>query len=531
MSARRLWTLVVIVPTLVCLLAGGSVAQEAKPKYGGTLVFALASNPPGLNPNLNFATITHMVTGQVFNSLVAYDHDMNLQPELARSWTVSPDNLTITFSLEPNVRFHDGKPLTSADVKFSIEDVSRKHHPLGPKIFAYLDRIDTPDPLTAVFRLKQPYPPMLSYLAGWFASILPKHVYEGTDILNNPANMQPIGSGPFVFKEFVSGSHVTVERNPNYWRKGRPYLDRIVFKITPDEAARVIALERGELDLQNYYGFPYSALGRLRRMPGLKVELELDPFAGVLWVPINLRNPILSKVQVRQALAHAVNKEDILQKAMFGVGKVGQSPIPSNLGWAHNPKVRQYAYDPAEANRLLDQAGHPRGGDGMRFKLNIYFDGGRQAHRKAAEIMRENFRAVGIDLDLRGTEMGSMMDAIYKSWTFDLGLHEVAMGPDPAVGTARLYTTDQIVKVAFTNGMGYSNAEVDRLFAEAAQTANRKKRGELYGRIQDILVQDLPALWLVEILTPIVFRTEFVGLPAGPLHDERFDNVWWTKGK
>ena len=529
MSAVRAGTATVATALVTLLLVCGAVAQE--PKYGGTLIVALASNPPGLNPNLNYATITHLVTGQIFNSLVAYDYDMKMLPELARSWTISPDNLTITFSLEPNVRFHDGKPLTSADVKFSIEEVAKKHHPLGPKVFGFLDRIDTPDPLTAVFRMKQPYPPMLSFLAGWYASILPKHVYEGGDILTNPANLKPVGSGPFVFKEYVSGSHVTVEKNPNYWRKGRPYLDRIVFKIAPDENARVIAIERGELDLQGYYGFPFSALARLQRVPGLKVEFDPNPFASALWAPINLRNPILSKVEVRRALAHAINKEDILQKAMFGSGKVAVSPIPSDLAWAYNAKVKQYAYDPAEANRLLDRAGHPRAADGIRFKLNIYFDGGRQAHRKAAEIMRENLRAVGIDLDLRGTEMGSMMDAIYKSWSFDLGLHEVAMGPDPAVGTARLYTTDQIVKVPFANGMGYSNQEVDKLFADAAQAADRRKRAELYGRIQEILVQDLPALWLVEVPTPNLFRTDFVGLPAGPFRDERFDNVWWTKGK
>jgi peptide/nickel transport system substrate-binding protein len=167
----------------------------------------------------------------------------------------------------------------------------------------------------------------------------------------------------------------------------------------------------------------------------------------------------------------------------------------------------------------------------MRLKLNIYFDGGRLAHRKTAEIMREHLRAVGVDLELRGTEIASLMDTVFKAWNFDLTLLDLAMGPDPAVGTARLYTTDQIVKIAFTNAMGYSNPQVDQLFVAAAKAPDRKKRAELYARVQEIMVRDLPALWLVEPAYPTIFRAEFAGLPTGPLRDERLDNVWWTKGR
>ncbi|PYM66711.1 MAG: peptide ABC transporter substrate-binding protein, partial [Candidatus Rokuibacteriota bacterium] len=362
-------------------------------------------------------------------------------------------------------------------------------------------------------------------------SIIPKHIYAGTDPTKNAANQRPIGTGPFRFKEYVAGSHIILEKNPTYWRKGRPYLDRVVFKITPDETARVIALERGELDLQGYYGFPFSELERLKKLPELKTVFDPTAFAPIMMAPINLRGPILSKPEVRQALAHAVNREEILERALFGVGKVAVSPIPSSLGWAHNPKVKQYGVDPAEANRLLDRAGFPRGADGSRFKLNIYFDGGRLAHRKTAEIMRENLRTVGVDLELRGTEIASLMDTVFKAWNFDLTLLDLAMGPDPAVGAARLYTTDQIVKIAFTNAMGYSNPQVDQLFAEGAKALDRKKRAESYARVQEIMVRDLPALWLVEPAYPTMFRAEFAGLPTGPLRDERLDNVWWTKAK
>jgi peptide/nickel transport system substrate-binding protein len=358
----------VFLAAVLAVAFGASGASGQEPKQGGTIIVGLAGNPPGFNPNINYSTLTHLPTGQIFNSLVGYDYDMNLQPELARSWTVSPDGLTITFALEPNVQFHDGKPFTSADVAYSVE-VAREHHPLGKKAFGSIERIDMPDPHTVVFRMKEPYPPMMSFLGTWYLSIIPKHIYAGTDPTKNPANQRPIGTGPFRFKEYVAGSHVILEKNPTYWRKGRPYLDRVVFKIMPDETARVIALERGELDLQGYYGFPFSELERLRKLPELKTTFDPTAFAPLMMAPINLRGPILSKPEVRQALAHAINRGEILERALFGVGKVAVSPVPSSLAWAHNAKVRQYGFDPAEANRLLDRAGLARGADGTRLKL------------------------------------------------------------------------------------------------------------------------------------------------------------------
>jgi peptide/nickel transport system substrate-binding protein len=506
-----------------------TLAQQ--PKSGGTVIVGLAGNPPGLNPDVAFSSLTGFVSGQVYNALVSYDYDLNLIPELAKSWVVSPDGLTITFELEQGVLFHDGTPFTSADVKYSIEEVSRKHHPVGLKAFGVLDRIDTPTPHTAVFRLKQPFPAMLAFLSAWYAAILPKHLYDGTDPLKNPANTQPIGTGPFRLKEFVSGSHITLERNPAYWRKGRPYLDRVVFKIVPDETARVIAFERGELDVLNYYGFPFSEAERLAKLPNVKVSYDPVAFAPVMMAMVNLRGPVLGKREVRQAMAHAINKEEILQRAMFGAGKVAISPIPTDIAWAHNAKVKRYSYDLNEANRLLDKAGLPRGADGTRFKVNIFLDGNRLAHRKAAEIMRDDLRKAGIDLEIKATELGSMMETVFKTWNFDLALSEITHGPDPVIGTARLYTSEQILRIPFTNSMGYSNAQVDRLFAEAGRTVDRKKQAELYRRIQEILVEDLPALWLIEATNPTMFRTDFVGFPTGPFKNERMDGVWWGKGK
>ncbi|MGH2670296.1 MAG: ABC transporter substrate-binding protein, partial [bacterium] len=319
--------------------------------------------------------------------------------------------------------------------------------------------------------------------------------------------------------------------NAAYWRRDRPYLDRIVFKIVPDESSRVIAFERGEIDVLNYLGFPFSELDRLSKLPNVKAVFDANALGVVMVVPMNLRGPILSRVEVRQAMAYAINREEILQRAMFGLGKVAISPIPTDVRWAHNPKVKQYAHDPAAANRLLDKAGLPRGADGVRFKLSIYLDGGRLAHRKTAELMREHLRAVGIDLEIRPTEVGSLVDTVWKAWNFDLALFEPATGPDPAIGMSRLYTTEFIQKLPSTNAMGYSNPQVDRLFVEAASVSDRKKLAELYGRIQDILVEDVPALPLVEPPYPTLFRTEFVGFPVGPFKNERLENVWWTKGK
>jgi peptide/nickel transport system substrate-binding protein len=217
-------------------------AQAPAPSRGGTIVVAIGGEPPHLNPHFTTLPWVWMIGMAVHDSLIKLDVNMKPHPNLAESWTASPDFRTYTFRLVRNARWHDGKPFTSADVKFTFEEVASKLNANGPTLLGALQRVETPDPFTAVMRFSRPHPTLLFYLdVPLTGGLLPKHLYEGTDIRRNPTNAAPIGVGPFKFVEWNRGDRIVLERNPSYHVKDRPYLDRVVFRIARDPAGRVVA--------------------------------------------------------------------------------------------------------------------------------------------------------------------------------------------------------------------------------------------------------------------------------------------------
>ena len=227
----------------ICILAGGQPAR-AEPIHGGTLTWVVVREPPVLIPLTTSAGGSTEIGPNVVEGLLAFDQDLRPRPLLATAWQVSQDGLRYTFELRRGVTWHDGKPFTSADVASSISAL-KQVHPRGRATFANVAEVLTPDEHTAIIVLSKPAPYLLSALSSSESPIVPKHLYEGTDVVANPHNSAPVGTGPFVFKEFVKGSHVILDRNPNYWDKPKPYLDRLVVRFVPDAAARAAALEFG----------------------------------------------------------------------------------------------------------------------------------------------------------------------------------------------------------------------------------------------------------------------------------------------
>ncbi|HSC70752.1 MAG TPA: ABC transporter substrate-binding protein, partial [Candidatus Methylomirabilis sp.] len=243
---------------LAATLCSGGLAAEAgtapsleKPKYGGTFVVAIVNDPTTLNPATSSDFYVKIISGTVFDTLVNLDFNLTPVPRLATSWDVSKDGLTYTFHLA-KATWHDGKPLTSEDVKFTVEQVLGPYHPSGAQYKDRIQEIQTPNPQTVVFRLKTPFGPFLVMLANDLY-IVPKHIYQGTDILKNPARLTPVGTGPFKLAEWKKGDYVRVVRNPDYFMEGKPYLDEIVFKVAADAGARMLAFEKGEIDYLSFY--------------------------------------------------------------------------------------------------------------------------------------------------------------------------------------------------------------------------------------------------------------------------------------
>lgn len=511
---------------------GISWAQE-KPRYGGTLIVGASSDPSTLNLAITYNIIDTLAVSSVFNLLTKSDYELNPRPDLAESWRISEDGLSYTFNLLRNAAWHDGRPFTSADVRFTFSEVLRKHHPRGSVVLKVIDSIETPDPYSVIFKLKHPYDPLMKFI-GNEAFILPKHLYENTDILKNPYNLKPVGTGPFLFKEWKKGSHLSLERNPSYFKKGKPYLDRIVVKIVPDASSRMIAFEAGEIDYLYYVNLPASEVSRFKNRPGFVVTSkghEVGP--SIMLMAFNLRKPPFHHLKVREAIAYAIDKEYIEAKADYGLGKVAIGPIASATRWAFNPNVPRYDFNPQKAEQLLDEAGYPRGPDGVRFKTSIIADRGDLLYAKTAEIIREYLGKVGIVAELKLLDRPSMIDASYIRWDFDLQVHGLGTGPDPAIAVARTYVSTNIKSIPFSNNSGYSNKEVDELFALAERAPSVKKRAEYYYKVQEILVRDLPYLWLSEYGLNSAFRDEFKGLHSWCARSfmSYGEDAWWTKGK
>ena len=475
-----------------------ALAAFALPARAETVVVvAVQADPEHLNPAITTASHTHAVADSLFNGLVARDRDNRPVPDLAERWTVSEDGLAYTFHLA-EARWHDGQPVTSADVKFSFEQVLLQHHArTSASLKGRLAGIETPDPRTVVLRLSAPYAPLLQQLDVTEAPILPAHVYGSSDPREHPANMAPVGSGPFRFVAYSRDDAVTLERNPDYFKPGLPLIDRLIFRVLPDARTALLAFQAGEIDvLRSIGGADARVLGS---QPGVTVEaVGAGPGGGncVMTVVFNLDRPALQDIRLRQAIAHAVDRERIVADVLFGRGRVAAAPIASGIGWAHDPSaLAAHPHDPARAVALLDEAGLAPGADGVRLTLDaVHFP----QFGRYADALRQDLAAVGIALVSRPLDRAATVEAIYMRRDFDTGLISYCHGLDPEIGFRRTLASDAIGPVPFSNGAGFSDPAVDALFARAVSTVDLEARGALYAEIQSIAARDLPYWWLVE---------------------------------
>lgn len=504
-----------------------SVRSDA-PQYGGSVVVSVSSDPGGLNPAVTTQGGVHLVCGSIFSGLVAHDFNLNPVPDLAERWEVSSDGRTYTFYLAIGAVFHDGVALTSEDVRFTFEQMLLKYHSrTRTSIGDNLRRISTPDPHTVVFEFDRPYAAFLQLVDVTNAPVMPKHLYEGTDPLTNPHNTNPVGSGPFKFQEWVKGDHLTLMRNEKYFKPGKPYLDRIVYKVMPSGAMAAMAFEKGEVD----YLLNPSALDvvRLKNMDGVVVTNQgRQGFATVETLIPNLTHTPLSDPRVRRAMAHAIDKDFLVDKILFGMGTSATGPVSRLLGWAYNPNVDKYEKNVALANRLLDEAGYAPGADGVRFHLKFVY---AASYAKVAEAVSDQLREIGIAVDLQMMEFSAAVDAVYIKKDFDLGFASFENGPDPDIGVKRTLVSSNIGPIPFSNGALYRNPRIDELFALAASELDRQKRTAYYFEAQEIVVRDLPYFWLYEPNSAAAYRDGLQGMYAWSAKSSIYfaQDAWWSE--
>lgn len=480
-------------------------------KGTNTLVVAVQGDPGHLNPAISTASPVHAVADSIFNGLVALDAEISPVPDLAERWDVSADGLQYRFTLAAGATWHDGKPVTAVDVKFSFEDVLlKKHARTRASLASVLDGIDVVDGRTAVFRLKRPYPALLEQLDATEAPILPKHVYGEGEIERNAANLRPVGSGAYKFESYSKDNSVVLLRNDGYFKPRKPQFERLVFRIIPDATMQVQAFLRGEVD---YIGrVPPAEIKRIEESGAATVtDVRSGPGGSncIMTIGFNLERPQLAKLEVRQAVAAAIDRRAFARQILFGRGRAAEAPISSGIPWAHAAGVFPASlYDPAQAASLLDSAGLRAGPGGERLSLDIvqFASFGRYA-----DLLRQQFAAVGIQLRPRLLDPAAMSDAVFTKRDFDLTLVSYCNGNDPEIGVRRMYVSSNIGNIPFSNAAAYRNAQVDGLFAEAAGSIDRSKRADAYRKIQQIVSRDLPYVWLVETDFTAAWRKDLTG--------------------
>jgi len=507
----------------------GSYADT--PKKGGTLSI-VHSQFVHLNSAIQSGVATMVPGAQIFAGLIRLDDKFQPVPYLAKSWEASSDGLTWTFRLVNNATFHDGKPITSEDVAFSLETV-KKNHPFGVAMFGAVDRVETPDPHTAVFKLNKPTPALLPSLSPVLMSIIPKHVYSSPEpIRTHPANSKPIGSGPFKFADYKPGEYLILDRYEKFFIPERPYLDRLIFNIMKDPTSVIIALERQKAHYSGYAGISLRDIDRLEKLDHIKVTRKGYEAIGPLsWLAFNVRNKPLDDVRVRQAISYSIDRKFINQKLHIGRSVPATGPLHHGSPFYFGD-VEKYDLNLDKANKLLDQAGYPKMDKGIRFSLMMdYEPTNPEIHKNIAEYFREALQPVGIDVKLRTSPDFPTWTRRISNWDFELTIDTVFNYPDPVIGIHRTYICSNIKKgVMWSNTQGYCNPKVDEVLEKASIEKDIAKRKALYAEFQKIVTQELPVAWTFEVPFHTLYHRDLENPPLtvwGAMAP--FDEVYWMK--
>ena len=513
---------------LVLAARGASWASGGAPDYGDTIVVGSIGDASTLIPMLASDATSHEIAGLIYNGLVKYDGDLNLVGDLASSWDVSRDGLTITFHLRKGVRWEDGHPFTSADVLFGFKTIIDPRTPTAyAGDFLEVARAETPDPYTFRVTYKRPFAPALSSWGN--IVVLPRHLLEGKDITKSPLGRRPVGLGPYRLKEWKTQERIELVYNPGYF-EGRPYLDGYVMRIIPDPATMFLELKSGGLDWMGLSPMQYK---RQTDTPFFRANFKKYKYLSFSYTYLgyNLRNPLFRDKRARQAISYAIDKEEIIRGVLLGYGVEATGPYKPDA-WFYNPNVRRYPYDPKRARELLAELGwkdHDGDGwldrDGRRFSFTVITNQGNPLRDRTAQIIQYRLRQVGIEMKIRTLEWTAFINDFIDKRRFEAVILGWTLGQDPDIYD--IWHSSKTGEKQL-NFVGYKNPEVDRLLVEGRRTFDRERRKEIYWRIQEILAEDQPYTFLyVPMALPVIHR-RFRGIKPAPAGISYNFIRWWV---
>jgi peptide/nickel transport system substrate-binding protein len=509
-----------------------AAARGGKPDYGDTLIEALPANISGLIPNITGDKYSHDAVALIYNGLVTHDKDTNLIPELAESWDLAPNCLDLTFKLRKNVRWHDGHPFTADDVVFTHQLMVHPKTPSPYKdSFLQVESITAVDPHTVHIRYKEPF---AKAVMTWSQSMLPRHLLERYmlegKLREAPQNFTaPVGTGPYRFSEIRSGEKIVIVANPDYYA-GPPYISRIVYRIIPSQATIFLELKAKGVDASNLTALQYR---RQTDYPAFRKAYNKYRYAANVYtyLGLNHKDPRFADRRVRQAFAYAIDKRALIEGVRLGLAREATGPFKPGT-WVYNPKVRTYPHDPARARALLAEAGWTTTNaagllvkDGQPFTFELLISQGSDEGRKIAEVIQAQLREIGVSVELRVLEWASFLKEHIKKRRFTAAAMAWGIGLD--ADQFSIWHSSQTGPDEF-NFISYANAEVDQLLERGRKTCEQSERKRAYDRMQEILAEDQPLVFLFFRDTLPVVSSRVRGIAPGPIGIEYNMSEWYV---
>lgn len=470
--------------------------QQYPPESGGTLVDAMSAEPSGLIAMLAGESAASAVAANIFNSLLKYDKNLELTGELAVSWQVSDDQKTITFKLKPDLKWADGAPLTSADVLFTwkviTDENTRTPYSADYKLVKHAE---APDPVTFSVTYEQPYAPALDSWAGM--QILPEHLLKGQDINTTAFARKPVGSHYYQLGEWKHGERISLVRNSNA-TQGQARIDRLVSRFIPDPAAQFLELMADNIDLMNLNTIQYARILPARKELNSRVALYKELGNSYTYLGFNLKRKPFDDKRVRQAINYAIDKQELIDGVLLGLGEPVASPYKPGTRWS-NPKLRPYPHNIAKAKQLLKEAGfEDRDGDGILdkdgqpFSFEILTNQNPDRVKSATFIQRQ-LKQLGIDASIRQLEWASFIGRYIKTGDFQAVVLGWGLGYEP--DQFNIWHSSQQAPGQF-NFIGYNNPKVDRLLEQGRLELDPDKRMKIYHEFAEVLLEDSPVVYL-----------------------------------
>jgi peptide/nickel transport system substrate-binding protein len=498
------------------------------PEPGGMLVEATIGDASNLIPMLAGDASSHQIAGLIYPGLIRYNPEWEIEPYLAKSFEIKNGGKTIVFHLRKGLKWQDGAPFTSADIMYGFKTITDPDTPTPyAEDFLQVSKAEAPDDYTFIVHYAEPFAPALGSWGNLV--VLPKHLLAGKDIAKSGLTRKPVGLGPYRFMEWKTQERIILEADTSFF-EGEPYITRYVYRVTPDTATQFLELKSGGIGMMGLTPIQY------KKQTATKFFREnFQTFRylgnGYTYLGFNLKKELFKDIRVRRAISYAIDKKEIIEGALLGLGKPATGPIKPGT-WAYNPNVKKYTYDPEKAKALLAEVGwKDTDGDGIldkggkKMAFTIVTNQGNNQRKKAGEIIQRRLKAIGIDVKLRVIEWASFIKEFINKREFDATILGWSLSPDP--DQYDIWHSSKTGEAEF-NFITYKNKELDALLEKGRHTFDREERKKAYFRIQEILAGEQPYVFLYvpESLPAVTKRVHGIEVyPTGIGY--RWPNKWW----